>query len=321
MGGSSPPKSPQSPVTTQQLQQAWGGATGNIGQVAANPYPMQTYQQFAPGMSNMYGYDPTQAIQVGNWMSGQGANLYGMGNQLYQTGFDPQQQLYTQQRQLEQDQARISQASRGIQTTPYGAGLENQAMQNFDINWQNQQLQRQLAAAQGTGSLYAGGAGQMLGGQGLAAGVPQNMANFVGSLQNLGMGAYAPQQWAAGQYGNLFGQGAGAQNQAYQSQLNAWQQQQQQQNQMWSGIGQAAGTILPMLMMFSDIRLKENVKPVGKMSDGQTIYKYNFKGSPVTQIGLIAQEVEKTHPEAVGSFGGYKTVDYGIATSDVVQGV
>lgn len=67
---------------------------------------------------------------------------------------------------------------------------------------------------------------------------------------------------------------------------------------------------------FSDERLKENIKAVGKTFDGQTIHSYNYKGDPRTQIGLIAQEVQKHHPEAVGLAGGYKTVDYDKATED-----
>jgi hypothetical protein len=65
---------------------------------------------------------------------------------------------------------------------------------------------------------------------------------------------------------------------------------------------------------FSDARLKENIEKVGKTYDGQHIYRYNYKGDPTTQIGLIAQEVEKHHPDAVGSSNHYRTVDYDKAT-------
>lgn len=71
---------------------------------------------------------------------------------------------------------------------------------------------------------------------------------------------------------------------------------------------------------FSDERLKENIKEVGKLRDGQKIYTYNYKNEPnVVRIGLMAQEVEKLHPEAIGEQGGYKTVDYGKATRDAVK--
>ena len=71
--------------------------------------------------------------------------------------------------------------------------------------------------------------------------------------------------------------------------------------------------------LFSDERLKENVEPVGELNDGQTIYRYNYKGDPRTQIGLIAQEVEQSHPEAVGESEGYRTVDYGRATDEAAM--
>lgn len=67
---------------------------------------------------------------------------------------------------------------------------------------------------------------------------------------------------------------------------------------------------------FSDKRLKEDVKEIGKTNDGQPIYSYKYKGDDRTQIGLMAQDVEKKHPEAVGLMGGYKTVDYKKATED-----
>jgi hypothetical protein len=70
---------------------------------------------------------------------------------------------------------------------------------------------------------------------------------------------------------------------------------------------------------FSDERLKENIKQVGKTNDGQNIYRYNYKGDPRTQIGLLAQEVARDHPEAVGRRDGYLTVDYRDATDDAVR--
>lgn len=71
--------------------------------------------------------------------------------------------------------------------------------------------------------------------------------------------------------------------------------------------------------LFSDKRLKENVHQIGKTFDGQPVYRYNYKGYPETQIGLIAQDVERKHPEAVGVAGNYKTVDYGRATEDAAH--
>jgi hypothetical protein len=67
---------------------------------------------------------------------------------------------------------------------------------------------------------------------------------------------------------------------------------------------------------FSDERLKTDIKEIGKTNDGQPIYSYKYKGEDRTQIGLMAQDVEKKHPSAIGLMGGYKTVDYKKATED-----
>jgi len=65
----------------------------------------------------------------------------------------------------------------------------------------------------------------------------------------------------------------------------------------------------------SDERVKENIEPIGKSFDKQTIYKFNYIGDPSPRIGLMAQEVEKKHPGAVKEFNGTKAVDYNKATA------
>ncbi|HEX9328536.1 MAG TPA: tail fiber domain-containing protein, partial [Reyranella sp.] len=83
------------------------------------------------------------------------------------------------------------------------------------------------------------------------------------------------------------------------------------------GVGMSA---LGMLG-FSDRRLKEDITPVGALNDGQTVYSYRYKGDPRTQIGLLAQEVERVHPEAVARHpSGYRMVDYRRATRSARSG-
>jgi len=92
-----------------------------------------------------------------------------------------------------------------------------------------------------------------------------------------------------------------------------------------SGLGSlAAGGMeaLAMLpLMFSDERMKDNIEQVGELYDGQPVYRYNMKGSPKTQIGLMAQDLERSgHSDAVAGLGGLKMVDYKRAT-DVAAGL
>ena len=85
-------------------------------------------------------------------------------------------------------------------------------------------------------------------------------------------------------------------------------------SQIMGGIG-ALGSIASM----SDKRMKENIEAVGTLNDGQTVYRYNFKGDPKTQIGLLAQEVEERNPGAVTEVKGLKMVDYRDATEDAAS--
>ena len=76
------------------------------------------------------------------------------------------------------------------------------------------------------------------------------------------------------------------------------------------GLGGAAQLGALGYLAFSDVRLKENIRPVG-MRNGLPVYSYNYKGDNTPQVGVIAQDVEITKPEAVKEIAGYKAVDYG----------
>lgn len=64
-------------------------------------------------------------------------------------------------------------------------------------------------------------------------------------------------------------------------------------------------------LLFSDRRLKEDIKKVGKTDDGLGVYTYRYKGQDTVHMGVMAQEVEKVKPKAVHMIGGYRAVDYG----------
>jgi hypothetical protein len=78
--------------------------------------------------------------------------------------------------------------------------------------------------------------------------------------------------------------------------------------------GGSSGLLGMLGSVFSDERLKEEISPVGELYDGQPIYKYRYIGSPIWQIGVMAQDVENVVPEAVTEVGGYKAVNLNTAT-------
>ena len=86
-----------------------------------------------------------------------------------------------------------------------------------------------------------------------------------------------------------------------------------------AGAAGAAASIAPLAALASDKRVKENIERVGETYDGQNIYRFNYKGDPHTQLGLIAQEVEKTDKDSVYNVNGIKMVDYNSATEDAAQ--
>lgn len=180
-----------------------GGVTGGGYYGSMLPYAQQLFQQ---QYNNPYATGYQQAANLAGLESGSLAgqylggaqNLMGAGNQLYQTGFDPQQALYNRLQQQNMEQQNAIAAQRGVAMSPYGAGLAQQANQNFNIDWQNQQLNRQLEAARGMTGAYTGGT--VLGGaginaqigagqlpyqaqQGITGGQQQAMQNYYGNIQ------------------------------------------------------------------------------------------------------------------------------------------
>lgn len=93
--------------------------------------------------------------------------------------------------------------------------------------------------------------------------------------------------------------------------------------QQGSGLGDIVNLAKTAASIYalSDARMKDNVEQVGELYDGQPVYRYNMKGSPKTQLGLMAQDLERNgHSDAVAGLGGLKMVDYKRAT-DVAAGL
>lgn len=250
------PQQFQMPYMGQSAQNAYEGI-GQLGQYNVPAQLLPQYQQIAQqSINNPYANFYQQgANQAGGIGIQAGQNAYGAGGQITDTslaglpnvqallsmGFDPQNALYNRTSQQVQEQTRAAEAARGIQNTPYGAGVEGNTMSNFNIDWQNNALSRATQGAQGASSLLGGLTSGAIGGSGLqgaaagqvqqGAGTPYNTfqginANALGTLGQLGQfgaqGAALPQQ-QIGDYLAYLGQGTsqqGANNQTGQLGLN-----------------------------------------------------------------------------------------------------
>ena len=61
----------------------------------------------------------------------------------------------------------------------------------------------------------------------------------------------------------------------------------------------------------SDRRLKTDIRRVGKTDGGLPLYAYRYKAGGPHQLGVMAQDVAKVRPDAVGDIGGgFLGVDY-----------
>lgn len=70
------------------------------------------------------------------------------------------------------------------------------------------------------------------------------------------------------------------------------------------------GSVSNAALALSDVRAKTDIHRVGRTDEGDNIYTFKYRGLPQTHMGVMAQEVERTHPEAVRTIGGLKHVDY-----------
>jgi|SRR5882762_5765658 len=242
--GSKPPASPASPVSTADLSGAFGNANQAIQSAGNNTIPTDIWNQFSSSLASPtpYGYDPSRTVDMARLWSEQGPKMFAAGDAVLNQGLDPQNELYNRTQNQVQQQTRAGLEARGINTTPYGASVEGGVNKDFNIDWQNAQLQRLVQAIQGESTAYGAGGNAIAGGESLGAGVPQNMATYAGNLQQLGMNTTVPDQWRAGAYTNLFGTGSQAQNANYQNSLARFKAQQDSSNAMWSGTGKVAGT-------------------------------------------------------------------------------
>ena len=183
----------QNQTNANTLQNTAAPAAQNtFNQAYNNPYSGQL-QQGAGQAGQALGQVGQQGVNAGQAQSNASSSLLPYIQQVMQQGLDPQNALFNQQQQQVRDQSNVTNAQSGL-TGPYANGVVGQNLNNFDINWQNNQLQRSLSALNGAGSaVNQAGAGQtqaqQLGQTGAqdiysGAGLPYNAANAITGNQS-----------------------------------------------------------------------------------------------------------------------------------------
>jgi hypothetical protein len=228
------------------------------------------------------------------------------------TGFDPgqsYQDAYMQRLapQLEQNRDQLQQqlANKGIDigSKAYDRAMQVQGQRENDL----------LAAATTQGFGVGSQANQQAFNQEMTKyNMPLNTLSALRSgsqVQNPTFVNSAQQATTAGP--DLLG-AAGMQYNAQMGDFNAKQAAQQNFNQGLMGLAGAG-------IMASDIRMKENIIPMGSLPNGLPFYQFEYKpefkdiAGHGQFVGVMAQEVEMVRPEAVITTSeGYKMVNYGV---------
>jgi hypothetical protein len=288
----------------------------------ADPYGNPTWtatQALSPAQQQLLDYQNQASLGLGK-LAGQGLGYVENMLQtpfntaaLPSTGFNPSQtyqEAYMQRLapQLQQNRDRLNQdlANRGIDigSEAYQRAMLAQARRENDL----------LAAATTQGF----GVGQQarqtaLQEQAYLRNEPLNTLSAV----RTGAQVQGPQFVNSAQQATTAGPdilgAAGMQYNAAMGDFNAKQAAQANLNQGLFSLGGAA--------LMSDIRAKENIKAIGVMDNGLTLYSFEYKDEikshPLAgdgvHVGVMAQEVEQIFPYAVKTLDdGYKVVDYGL---------
>ena len=253
MGSPSPPSNPY--TYGGQANNIYGstlGANYNLAQ-EGNPYTQNIvnnpysggYQAAAGAAAGLYGQLSPLASGASSALYGAGNQALGAGSAILQAGFDPQKQLYSQVQNQNSQQNLAQLANMGVAATPYGASVAGQENTNFNLDWQNNQLQREATAANAYGGLNqtaqndfsAGGQQGQLGAQAalMQGQLPWQTSN---TINQSAIGALGQQQ---GLFGNAQAGAANYLQSDFGASQTAYQDQLQQSQGMWSGIGGLLG--------------------------------------------------------------------------------
>ena len=159
------------------------------------------------------------------------------GGGIYNTAMDPQMALYNQMQSQTTDAARANAAAAGLATSPAGVAGVDWSNNNFNINWQNQQLQRQIAGGQAASQMQ-GQASPLFYQSAMmpyqtSQGIGQQNLGTLNTLGNMGLqAAQIPGQQIAGWQQSL-GTMAGLQGQANQQQQQTFSDVSSQQQQQF----------------------------------------------------------------------------------------
>jgi hypothetical protein len=292
-------QSAANPLTAGQINQYYSPYNQEVVQATegqfANTNATQQ-QQLLSGLASQgalggSGTARAQALLSGQQQLSEAPTIAGLEN----TGYNQAVQYAMNQFQQNPEQAAFGIASTGVAgqnaaltgaNAQFGAGTaEQQTSQALDTALQQAFYQQEFypEAITGWEGALDTGVGSQMGGTSTTSAPPPSLASELAGIGTFGVGL-----------GSLFSTpGNGGSSAA-------------------TGIGNALGSLFTL----SDKRAKKNISKIGMLKDGQGIYRFQYRDGDPDEwfIGLLAQDVEKHHPEAVAESGDVKFVNVKNAT-------
>ena len=270
-----------SPVNTANQQQVTDTLNGKYLDPSSNPYLQDTYNQAAKGVEGTVNSAFGQGGRYGS-----GLNQYALGQNLNNLATDIYGGAYQSGRTNQLQASALAPQAANTDYTDIGA-LANAGAQ---VQGQSQANLSDLVNRFNFNQQQPS----------------QNVANYVGLLNGAG-GNYGSSTTSSPYYqnntANALGMGLGG--------LGALSSI----GSLTSGSGLLSASSMPglasMFSFLSDMRIKENIREIGH-ENGFPLYEFSYKhdAAHTRYIGVMAQDVIKTRPEAVVMDKGYYKVNY-----------
>ncbi|MBB2790768.1 UNVERIFIED_ORG: hypothetical protein GGD43_006013 [Rhizobium esperanzae] len=281
-------------VTSKSIMKDQNGKTYELPVYSA-------YQTYSP--ENQAIYDQTQQTQLGlarlaNDQTGKISGILGTNvdlsagnvdkyvNNHWQSGFD---------NQWNRDQASLEQslADKGI---AMGSAAYDNAMRDFSTR-------KQAASDQYLGDMYSNAQNAIL----TERNQPLNEISALMSGSQVHQPNYV--NTPTTQLPNV--DQAGLINENFNQKMGLYDRQVAQSNAAMGGLFGLGSSLLGGWAMKSDRRLKEDIKRVGTLENGLPVYAFRYKEGGPMQLGLMSDDVRKTHPDAVFEHAdGFDRVDH-----------
>jgi hypothetical protein len=299
-----------------------GTLTYNI--TGQDPYGNPTWtatQQYSPDQQKLYDIQNVLSLQTGElakkgigYLENTLASPFDV-NQLPSTGFNPSQTyqdayIARLQPNIDRSRRRLAQdlANQGI---PLGSEAYEDAMR-IQAQKENDLLLGATTQGFNVGQTARDAKLRELS---FLRNEPLNMLNAL----RTGSQVTGPQYVNSAQQATTAGPDLLAASQmGYNAQMGNFNAGQAAQANLNQGLFSLASAGIPLM---SDPRTKENIKAIGVMENGLTLYSFEYKdefkdhefAGHGVHVGVMADEVEKIYPFAVRTLDdGYKVVDYGL---------